>query len=86
MATFYQLVSGGKTETWSYGDANYDKYIIEGDGATAGSPAWIVFENVSGKSWYLSEAQVRAKGATQLTQSQFDTYFARIGGHPPSKP
>ena len=79
---YYQLITPDvSTETFTFvsADDDYSKYILEGE-ISSGEIAYVVTENP-----YTEEA-VQEMGAQEISQDEFDAYFRRIGGHPPTKP
>lgn len=85
MGNHYQTITpDSKTETWAFNDPDYDKYIIEGE---LGDDiiGYQVLHNHPDKDWYKSQDTV-SESADGITVTQYNNYFARIGGHPPSKP
>lgn len=85
MANHFQIITPDfKTETWAFGDPDYDKYIIEGE-LDDGRIGYEVLHNHPSKEWYKSKDTVE-ESAEEMTQTEYNTYFARIGGHPPTKP
>lgn len=70
---FEKITPGVKTEHWTIDDPDYNKYVREDD-------SYFIVQHQK------SEADILALGAQEITTTTWATYFARIGGHPPSKP
>lgn len=89
MARYYQYVNLQQEFTATFrfidaGENGYDMVINEGIIPGIGL-GWLIQTNEPDDSWYASEADVQALGATEMTQDEFTAYFIP-GSRPPHKP
>ena len=75
---FRKITAGVKTEHWTIGDSDYNKYVREDD-------AYFITEHQK------SEADLVSLGASEITQTEWESYTDETvsfipGSRPPHKP